>query len=174
MECCQQPCELGNTILDAWSWCTGMTQMDGTGREVGGGFRMGRLSPVPVPTCPPVPAPSLPSSISRPLTQLWLQPLGPLLPSAVCGPPQFTWATASGNLSGGVSHEAGRSYHEATSWARRWQPLPGFVTAAPRETSLLLLHQRRCSASWAGDTAPPLRKEPRASREHNAPPQRRV
>ena len=28
---------------DAWGWCTGMTQMDGTGREVGGGFRMGNM-----------------------------------------------------------------------------------------------------------------------------------
>ena len=28
-------------ILDAWGWCTGTTQRDGTGREVGGGFRMG-------------------------------------------------------------------------------------------------------------------------------------
>ena len=28
-------------ILDAWGWCTGMTQGDGTGREEGGGFRMG-------------------------------------------------------------------------------------------------------------------------------------
>ena len=25
----------------AWGWCTGMTQRDGMGREVGGGFRMG-------------------------------------------------------------------------------------------------------------------------------------
>ena len=24
-----------------WCWCTGMTQRDGMGREVGGGFRMG-------------------------------------------------------------------------------------------------------------------------------------
>ena len=24
----------------AWGWCTGMTQRDGMGREVGGGFRM--------------------------------------------------------------------------------------------------------------------------------------
>ena len=24
-----------------WGWCTGMTQRDGMGREVGGGFRMG-------------------------------------------------------------------------------------------------------------------------------------
>jgi len=27
-------------ILDAWGWCTGMTQRDGMGREEGGGFRM--------------------------------------------------------------------------------------------------------------------------------------
>ena len=25
-------------ILDAWGWCTGMTQRDGMGREEGGGF----------------------------------------------------------------------------------------------------------------------------------------
>ena len=25
----------------AWGWCTRMTQRDGMGREVGGGFRMG-------------------------------------------------------------------------------------------------------------------------------------
>ena len=35
------------TILDAWGWCTGMTQRDGVGREEGGGFRMGN-------TCIPV------------------------------------------------------------------------------------------------------------------------
>ena len=29
-------------IQDAWGWCTGMTQRDGTGKEVGGRFRMGR------------------------------------------------------------------------------------------------------------------------------------
>ena len=34
-------------ILDAWGWCTGMTQRDGMGREEGGGFRMGN-------TCMPV------------------------------------------------------------------------------------------------------------------------
>ena len=34
-------------ILDARGWCTGMTLRDGTGREVGGGFRMGN-------TCTPV------------------------------------------------------------------------------------------------------------------------
>ena len=34
-------------ILDAWGWCTEMTQKDGMGREEGGGFRMGN-------TCIPV------------------------------------------------------------------------------------------------------------------------
>ena len=29
-----------SSIQDAWGWCTGMTQRDDTGREVGGGFRM--------------------------------------------------------------------------------------------------------------------------------------
>ena len=33
--------------LDAWGWCTETTQRDGTGREEGGGFRMGN-------TCIPV------------------------------------------------------------------------------------------------------------------------
>ena len=28
---------------DAWGWCTGMTQRDGMGREVGGGFKMGNM-----------------------------------------------------------------------------------------------------------------------------------
>ena len=35
------------SILDAWGWCTGMTQRDGMGSEEGGGFRMGN-------TCIPV------------------------------------------------------------------------------------------------------------------------
>ena len=30
-------------IQDAWGWCTGTTQRDGTGREVGGAFRMGNM-----------------------------------------------------------------------------------------------------------------------------------
>ena len=33
--------------LDAWGWCTGMTQRDGMGREEAEGFRMGN-------TCIPV------------------------------------------------------------------------------------------------------------------------
>ena len=28
-------------VQDALGWCTGIAQMDGTGREVGEGFRMG-------------------------------------------------------------------------------------------------------------------------------------
>ena len=35
------------SIQDAWGWCTGMTQRDGTGSEEGRGFRMGN-------TCTPV------------------------------------------------------------------------------------------------------------------------
>ena len=35
------------SIQDPWGWCTGMTQRDGMGREVGGGFRMGN-------TCTPM------------------------------------------------------------------------------------------------------------------------
>ena len=35
------------SIQDAWGWCTGMTQRDGMGTEVGGGCRIGN-------TCTPV------------------------------------------------------------------------------------------------------------------------
>ena len=35
------PVRVQCTMLDAWGWCTGMTQRDGMGREEGGGFRMG-------------------------------------------------------------------------------------------------------------------------------------
>ena len=41
------PVQVRCAILDAWGWCTGMTQRDGVGREEGGGFRMGN-------TCMPV------------------------------------------------------------------------------------------------------------------------
>ena len=41
------PVQVRCTILDAWGWCIGTTQRDGTGREEGGGFRMGN-------TCIPV------------------------------------------------------------------------------------------------------------------------
>ena len=43
----ESPVQIQCTILDAWGWCTGMTQRDGMGREEGGGFRMGN-------TCMPV------------------------------------------------------------------------------------------------------------------------
>ena len=39
--------DLFKKIRDAWGWGTGATQKDGTGREEGGGFRMGN-------TCIPV------------------------------------------------------------------------------------------------------------------------
>ena len=37
----ESPVQVRCTILDAWGWCTGTTQRDDTGREEGGGFRMG-------------------------------------------------------------------------------------------------------------------------------------
>ena len=37
----EMPVQVQCTMLDAWGWCTGMTQRDSTGREVEGGFRMG-------------------------------------------------------------------------------------------------------------------------------------
>ena len=43
----ESPVQVRCTILDAWGWCTGTTQRDGTERQVGGGFRMGS-------TCTPV------------------------------------------------------------------------------------------------------------------------
>ena len=41
------PVQVQCRIQEAWGWCTGMTQRDGMGRELGGGFRMGN-------TCTPV------------------------------------------------------------------------------------------------------------------------
>ena len=38
-------------IRDAWGWCTGMTQRDGMGREVGKGFRMGNMHTPVVNSC---------------------------------------------------------------------------------------------------------------------------
>ena len=43
----QSPVQVQGMIQDARGWCTGMTQGDGVGREVRGGFRMGN-------TCTPV------------------------------------------------------------------------------------------------------------------------
>ena len=37
----ESPVQVRCMILDAWGWCTGTTQRDGMGREVGGGFTMG-------------------------------------------------------------------------------------------------------------------------------------
>jgi len=42
-----EPVWVGCRIQEAWGWCTGMTQRDGMGRDVGGGFRMEN-------TCTPV------------------------------------------------------------------------------------------------------------------------
>ena len=39
------------SIQDAQGWCTGMTQRDGTGREEGGGFRMGNTRTPVVDSC---------------------------------------------------------------------------------------------------------------------------
>ena len=43
----RSPVQFWCMIQEAWGWCTGMTQRDGMGIEVGGGFRMGN-------TCTPV------------------------------------------------------------------------------------------------------------------------
>ena len=43
----ESPVQVRCRIQDAWGWCIGMTQRDGMGREVGGGFRIGN-------TCTPV------------------------------------------------------------------------------------------------------------------------
>ena len=37
----ESPLQVLCRIQDAWGWCTGLTQRDGMGREVGVGFRMG-------------------------------------------------------------------------------------------------------------------------------------
>ena len=36
-----RPVQVRCMIQDAWGWCTGMTQRDGMGFEVGGGFSIG-------------------------------------------------------------------------------------------------------------------------------------
>ena len=43
----ESPVQVRCTILDAWGWCTGMTQREGMGREEGRGFRMGNTG-IPV------------------------------------------------------------------------------------------------------------------------------
>ena len=47
VETCIISYKKGFGIQDAWGWYTTMTQRDGMGREVGGGFRIGN-------TCTPV------------------------------------------------------------------------------------------------------------------------
>ena len=37
--------------MDAWGWCTGTTQRDGTGRIEGRGFRMGNMCIPVVDSC---------------------------------------------------------------------------------------------------------------------------
>ena len=43
--------DAGYRMLGAGAWCTGMTQRDGMGREVGGGFRMGNMCTPMVDSC---------------------------------------------------------------------------------------------------------------------------
>ena len=43
----ESPVQVPCRMQEAWGWCTGITQRDGMGREVGGEFRMGN-------TCAPV------------------------------------------------------------------------------------------------------------------------
>ena len=47
LSCNESPVQVPCRIQEAWGWCTGMTQRDGMGRKVGGGFRLGN-------TCTPV------------------------------------------------------------------------------------------------------------------------
>ena len=47
----KSPVQVWCTIVDAWGWCTGMAQRDGTGKEDGGGFRMGHISIPVVDSC---------------------------------------------------------------------------------------------------------------------------
>ena len=39
------------SIQDPWGWCTGMIWRDGTGKEVGGGFRMGNMCMLVADSC---------------------------------------------------------------------------------------------------------------------------
>ena len=45
------PVQVQCRIQDAWGWYTGMTQRDGMGREVGGGFRIGNMCTPMVDSC---------------------------------------------------------------------------------------------------------------------------
>ena len=45
------PVQVRCRIQDAWGWCTGMTQRDGMGREVEGGFRIGNTCTTVADSC---------------------------------------------------------------------------------------------------------------------------
>ena len=47
----ESPVQVWCMIQGAWGWCTGMTQRDGMGREVGGGFRVGNTCTPMVDSC---------------------------------------------------------------------------------------------------------------------------
>ena len=47
----ESPVQVQCMIQGAWGWCTGMTQRDGMGREVGEGFRMGNMCTPMVDSC---------------------------------------------------------------------------------------------------------------------------
>ena len=47
----ESPVYVRYRIQDAWGWCTGMTQRDDMGREVGRGFRIGNSYTPVVESC---------------------------------------------------------------------------------------------------------------------------
>ena len=47
----ESPVQVPCRIQEAWGWCTGMTQRDGMGKEVGEGFRMGNTCTPMVDAC---------------------------------------------------------------------------------------------------------------------------
>ena len=59
----ESPVQVQCMMQDARGWCTGMTQRDSMGREVGGGFRIGN-------TCTPVPD----SCLCMAKTGCWVTP----------------------------------------------------------------------------------------------------
>ena len=48
---CKKQIASPGLIQNAWGWCTGMTQKDGMGREVGRGFRIGNMCTPVVDSC---------------------------------------------------------------------------------------------------------------------------
>ena len=46
-------------MLDAWGWCTGMTQRDGVGREEGSGWAQEPWSGWPIPSPGDLPDPGM-------------------------------------------------------------------------------------------------------------------